>query len=200
MPSGPTPPHGLEITVASGQHPPHGSPAIIGSSETNPPQKTRRSGADCSDDGHSFTRTEIVSVRLIGVRPRPFFVLLSSETPGAILIESVEVSICAEDEAVFNIPVSTSDLVLKKRGDSQILRLTDQQLAVISDHLERGRTVKVTVRYLASERSELKISIVEKDSRHKLRHVIATVALGFAVVSTIKYLSHSDQPTSGRSR
>jgi len=118
--------------------------------------------------------------------------LISSHTPGAILIESVEVSICEEDEPVFNIPVSTSSVVFNKRRDSQVFRLTDQQLAAISEHLEHGDTVKVTVRYLAADQSELKISIIEKDSHHKLRYVLAIIAVGFGVQSVLKHFSHSE--------
>jgi hypothetical protein len=179
------------VTVYSGQHPPHGSPALEGTAGTNPSHKAQRSGSNSSDEAQRFTRTEIVSAQLVGIRPRPFLVLLSSKTPGAILIESVEVSICEDDEPVFNIPVSASSVALKKAGDTQIFRLTHQQLAAISDHLEHGGTIKVTVRYLALEQSELKISIIEKHSHHKLRHLVATVALGLAGMAAIKYLSHS---------
>jgi hypothetical protein len=190
--SGPNPPHGLQVTVFSGPNPPHGTRAFAANAAPNPSQSGQRSASDRSDEAQSFTRAEMVSVRLVGGRPRPFSVFVSSHTRGAILIESVEVSICEEDEPVFNIPVSDSGVVLKKPEDSQVFRLTDQQLAAISEHLEHGDTVKVTVRYLAADRSELKISIIEKEPHHKLRGVVSTIALGFAVVSTIKYLLHSD--------
>jgi hypothetical protein len=192
MPSGRHPPQGLQVTFTSGPHPPQGGTGHVAGAGPNPPHRSQRSASDRFDEAQSFTRTEMVSVRLVGRRPRPFSVFVSSHTRGAILIESVEVSICEEDEPVFNIPVSDSGVVLKKPEDSQVFRLTDQQLAAISEHLEHGDTVKVTVRYLAADRSELKISIIEKEPHHKLRGVVATVALGFAVVSTIKYLLHSD--------
>jgi hypothetical protein len=187
--SGLPPKHGLlHVTVSSGPSPKHGNPALLMAAGQNPGPRAR----DGEPDLQAFTRAEIVSIRLADRKPRPFSVLLWIDTPGAILIESVEVSICEEDEPVFNIPVSTSSVELKRARDSQVFRLTDQQLAAISEHLEQGNTVKVRVRYLAADRSELKISIIEKEPHHKLRGVVATVALGFAVVSTIKYLLHSD--------
>jgi hypothetical protein len=118
--------------------------------------------------------------------------VISSDTPGKILIESVEVSICEEDEPVFNIPVSASSVVLKKPRDSEVFRLTNQQVAAISEHLERGDTVKVTVRYLAEDESELTVSILEKDSHHRFPYVLAMIAVGFAVQSILKRSSHSE--------
>jgi hypothetical protein len=185
--SGPNPPHELQLTVSSGPNPPHGSRALSATAGRNPSQ----SASDGSDESQSFTRADIVSVRLLARKPRPFVILISSER-GKILIESVEVSICDEDEPVFNIPVSTSSVVLKKSRDSEVFRLTDQQLAAISEHLERGETVKVRVRYLAADESELKISIIEKDSHHRLRYVLAMIAVGFAVQSVLKRSSHSE--------
>jgi hypothetical protein len=191
MPSGPIPPHGLQVTVTSGPIPPHGR-ALSGAAGPNPQQSDRRSASDRRNEAESFTRADMVSVRLVGRARHPFSILISSDTPGEILIESVEVSICDEDEPVFNIPVSTSRVVLKKARDSEVFRLTDQQLAAISEHLERGETVKVRVRYLAADESELKISIIEKDSHHRLRYVLAMIAVGFAVQSVLKRSSHSE--------
>jgi hypothetical protein len=188
MPSGPHSPHGLRVTVLSGPNPPHRNPVFAMKVGQNPAPAE----PDPQTEGQPFTRTEVVSIRLERRKPRPFSVLVSSRTPGSILIESVEVAICEEDEPIFNIPVSTSSVVLKKPQDSQVFRLTDQQFEAISEHLEHGHTVKVRVRYTAAESSELTISIIEKHLHHKLRHVLATVALGFAVVSTIKHLVHSD--------
>jgi hypothetical protein len=186
--SGLPPKHGLHVTVNSGPYPKHGNPAH----STTAGQHSAAAEPDHQTEALPFTRTEIVSIRLEVRKPRPFSVLVSSRTPGSILIESVEVAICEEDEPIFNIPVSTSSVVLKKPQDSQVFRLTDQQLEAISEHLEHGHTVKVRVRYTAAESSELTISIIEKHSHHKLQSILATVALGFAVVSTIKHLLRSD--------
>src|SRR5437762_12514042 len=135
MPSGPYPPRGLQLTVFSGPYPPRGGPAPAMSTRGSQ-ESGGRLARDREDDGQRFTRTEIVSVRLANRKPRPFDVLVSIDTPGAILIESVEISICEEDEPVFNIPVSASRIVLKKRGDSHVFRPTNGQFAAISEHLE----------------------------------------------------------------
>src|SRR5438132_12383578 len=103
MPSGPNPPHGQQVTVFSGPNPPHGSRPLAATAGTKPSQSGQRSASDRSDETQSFTRTEMVSVRLVGRRPRPFSVFVSSYTRGAILIESVEVSICQDDEPVGNL-------------------------------------------------------------------------------------------------
>jgi hypothetical protein len=190
MPSGPIPPHGLQVTVTSGPIPPHGR-ALSGAAGPNPQPSHRRSASARPNEAESFTRTEIVSVRLEARRPRPFSIVISTDTPGKILIESVEVSICEEDEPVFNIPVSDSSVVLKKR-DNRVFRLTDQQLAAISEHLEHGNTVKIRVRYLAEDESELTISIIEKDSHHRFPYVLAIIAVGFALQSILKRSSHSE--------
>jgi hypothetical protein len=184
--SGLPPKHGLHVTVSSGPHPKHGNPA-----HSMKAGLSAQAEPDSHTEAQPFSRTEIVSIRLEGRKPHPFSVLISSHTPGSILIESVEVAICEEDEPIFNIPVSPSSVELKKQ-DSQVFRLTDRQLDTIAEHLEHGHTVKVRVRYLAAERSELTISIIEKHSHHKLQAILATVALGFAVVSTIKHLLRSD--------
>jgi hypothetical protein len=191
MPSGTKGPHGLTVTVYSGPNPTNGH-ALAEHAETNPLQSGQPSGSDHSDGAQPFTRSEVVSVRLEGLRPRPFSVLVSTHTPGAILIESVEISICEEDEPVFNIPVSASSVLLNKPGDGQVFRLTDQQLDAISRHLEHGNTIKVRVQYLAADRSELNISIVPKHSHHKLRYVLAMIAVGFTVPALVKQFSHPE--------
>jgi hypothetical protein len=118
--------------------------------------------------------------------------LLSIHTPAEILIKSVEVSIYEDDEPVFNIPVSASSFVLNKSRDSLVLPLTDQQLAAILEHLEHGDTVKVRVQYLPADGSELKISIIGKDSHHRFPYVLAIIAVGFVVQSVLKRSSHSE--------
>lgn len=189
--SGLHPPQGLQVTVASGPHPPQGGPASK-TGEPSSPQTRSRLLSNSPDESQAFTRADLVSVRLEARRPRPFSIVISSDTPGKILIESVEVSICEEDEPVFNIPVSASTVVLNKPRDSRVFHLTDQQLAAISEHLERGNTVKVRVRYLAEEESELTVSIIEKDSHHRFPYVLGIIAIGFAVQSILKRSSRSE--------
>lgn len=185
--SGPNPKHGLSVTVSSGPHPKHGNPRHSKAARGNPAPEAQHS----QSDSDPFSRTEIVSVRLPSRKPHPFSVLVSIHTPGAILIESVEISICEGEETLCNIPVSTSTVELSEVGDSEVFRLTDRQLAAIAEHLEDGSTIKVVVRYLAAERSELKISIIDKDSHHKLGYVLAMVGLGLAVQALTKRLSRS---------
>jgi hypothetical protein len=186
--SGRYPPHGLraEVTVISGPHPPHGNPvhSITGGQHSAPTTPHHQA------DTQRFTRNEIVSLRLVDRKPDRFFVSLSTHTPGEIQIESIEIQVCEDEKPVFNIPVC-SGVRVKKARNAQIFRLTDQQYAAIPEHLRERESVRVTVRYLAAEESELKISIVEKNSHHVLRHVLAIVALGFAVQSVTKHLSRS---------
>ena len=193
--SGLPPKHGLQVTVSSGPHSEPGNPARLMSGGQNPAPVAR----DLQLDSQIFTRIETVSLRLAGRKPRPFSVLVSIHTPGAILIEFVEISIYEEDEPVCNIPISSSSVVLNEPGDNQVFRLTDQQLATIAEHLEHGNTVKVKVRYLAAEQSELTISIIDKDSHHKLGYLVAMVGLGFAVQALIRHWSRSDSRSSIRS-
>lgn len=188
--SGLPPKHGLDVTVSSGPNPKHGNPMLSMTAGQNPASAVRGD----TFDSERFTRREIVSVRLVEVRSRPFSVVLSTDTPGAILIESVEVSVCEDDEPVFNIPVSAASVVLNKPGDSQVFRLTAQQLATVSEHLERGHTVKVRVRYAAAEESELKISIREKESHHKLPYILAIIAAGFGLQSVLSVLPKRSRP------
>jgi hypothetical protein len=181
--SGLPPKHGLlQVTVSSGSNPKQGNPALVRPAGQNPAPAVR----DGELDSQLFTRTETVSVRLTNRRLRPFYVLVSIETLGAILIESVHIAICEDGEPVCNIPISAAGVVLKKRGDSQVFRLTDRQFAAILEHLEDGNTVKVTVQYLAAEQSELKISIIDKKSHHKLGYIVAMLGLGFAAQSILK--------------
>ncbi|MGI8958605.1 MAG: hypothetical protein ACR2IV_02360 [Bryobacteraceae bacterium] len=181
--SGPHPKHGLQVTLSSGPYPKHGNPAHVRAEGQNPAPAARGG----QPDSQSFTRSEIVSVRLANRKPRPFSVLVSSDTPGAILIESVEISICEGDEPVCDIPISASSVVLNKPEDSQVFRLTDRQFATIFEHLEHGNTVKVTVQYLAAEQSELRISIIDKHSHHKLGYLVAMIGVGFAAQSMFKH-------------
>jgi hypothetical protein len=181
--SGLPPKHGsLQVTVSSGPNPKHGNPALAKPAGQNPVPLAR----DAEFDSQRFTRTETVSVRLSNRGLRPFYVLLSIETPGAILIESVHISICEDGDPVCDIPIPPSGVALKKRGDSEVFRPTHKQFAAILEHLERGNTVKVTVKYLAAEESELKISIIDKKSHHKLGYVVAVLGLGFAAQSILK--------------
>jgi hypothetical protein len=181
--SGLPPKHGLlEVSVSSGPNPKHGNPALARPAGQNPAPVAR----DGELDSQRFTCSETVSVRLTNRKLRPFYILVSIETPGAILIESVHIAICEDGEPVCNIPLSAAGIVLKKRGDSQVFRLTDSQFASIPEHLERGNTVEVMVQYLAAEQSELKISIIDKKSRHKLGYTVAILGLGFAAQSILK--------------
>jgi hypothetical protein len=174
--------HSLQVTVSSGPSPKHGNPALSKPAGQNSAPVAR----DRELDSQRFTRTETVSVRLANRRLRPFYVLLSIETPDAILIESVHISICEDGEPVCDVPISAAGVVLKKRGDSQVFRLTDRQFASILEHFERGNAVKVMVEYLAAEQSELKISIIDKKSHHKLGYIVAMLGLGFAAQSILK--------------
>jgi hypothetical protein len=181
--SGLPPKHGsVQVTVSSGPYPKHGNPALSTAAGQNPGPAAR----DVEVDSQLFTRTETVSVRLIDRKPRPFYVLVSIETPGAILIESVHISICEDGEPVCDIPIPPAGVALKKRGDSEVFRPTHKQFAAILEHLERGNTVKVIVQYLAAEESELKISIIDKKSHHKLGYLVAMLGLGFAAQSIRK--------------
>jgi hypothetical protein len=181
--SGYPPKHGsLEVTVSSGPGPKHGNPALSTAAGQNPGSAAR----DVEVDSQLFTRTETVSIRLTDRKPRPFYVLVSIETPGAILIESVHISICEDGDPVCDIPIPPAGVALKKRGDSEVFRPTHKQFAAILEHLERGNTVKVIVKYLAAEESELKISIIDKRSHHKLGYIVAVLGLGFAAQSILK--------------
>jgi hypothetical protein len=186
MPSGRHPPQGLYVTIYSGPHPPQGGRAFTTTAELNRPESGTQSVLSSPDKAQEFTRTETVSVRLTNRRLRPFYVLVSIETPGAILIESVHISICEGGEPVCNIPIPPAGVALKKRGDSQVFPPTHKQFAAILEHLERGNTVKVTVQYLAAEESELKISIIDTKSRHKLGYIVAMLGVGFAAQSILK--------------
>jgi hypothetical protein len=181
--SGPHPPHGLQVTVSSGPQPKHGNPTSSMTTE-HQAEAARR---DRETDAEAFTRRDVVSVRLAERKLHRFFVLVSSETPGEIRIESIEIEVYEDDESVFNIPVSTSGVTLNKRSSHQFFNLTDQQFVAVSEHLRKGNTVRVTVRYVAADQSELKISIVEKDS-HTMRQVLTLVGLGFALPPIIKRL------------
>jgi hypothetical protein len=181
--SGLPPKHGsLQVTVSSGPYPKHGNPARSTAAGQNPGPAAR----DVEVDSQLFTRSETVSVRLIDRKPRQFYVLVSIETPGAILIESVHISICEDGEPVCDIPIPPAGVALKKRGDSEVFRPTHKQFAAILEHLDRGNAVKVIVQYLAAEESELKISIIDKKSHHKLGYVVTMLGLGFAAQSILK--------------
>jgi hypothetical protein len=181
--SGLPPKHGsVQVTVSSGPYPKHGNPALSTAAGHNPGPAAR----EVEVDSQRFTRTETVSVRLADRKLRPFYVLVSIETPGAILIESVHISICEDGEPVCDIPIPPAGVALKKRGDSEVFRPTHKQFAAILEHLERGNTVKVIVQYLAAEESELKISIIDKKSHHRLGYVVAMLGLGFAAQSILK--------------
>jgi hypothetical protein len=188
--SGPHPKHGLSVTVSSGPNPKHGNPGHSKAARENPGPAAQ----DHRGESEPFTRTETVSIRL--VEHKPFSVLVSIHTPGAILIEFVEISIYEGDEPVCNIPISASSVSLNEPGDSELFRLTDRQLDTISEHLEHGNTVKVKVRYLAAERSELTISIIDKECHHKFGWFLAIVGLGFAAKSLLRHFPiRSSAPT-----
>jgi hypothetical protein len=185
--SGLPPKHGLEVTVYSGPYPPHGSPKSATTTGQHGRSGSLRHTMDSAVDEERFTRSEIVSVRLPHRKPRRFSVLVWSQGRGPILIESVSISVCEEDEPVCDIPLSTSSVELEKAGDSQAFRPTDRQFAAIAEHLEHGNTVRITVQYLAAEQSELKISIVDKRCQHKLGYVLAMIGIGFAAPSILKH-------------
>ncbi|MDQ6733316.1 MAG: hypothetical protein M3Z35_04240, partial [Nitrospirota bacterium] len=172
--SGLPPKHGLLVTVSSGPYPKHGNPARSTPAGENPATGTLRHGAD----SEPFTRTETVSVRLPYRKPRRFSVYALLHIQGAILIESVEISIYEEDEKVCDIPISTSSVLLEKQGDSHVFRPTDRQFDTIAEYLEDGKTVAVRVHYLAAEQSELKVGVIDRHCHHKLRYILAIIGLG----------------------
>ncbi|MFL6352427.1 MAG: hypothetical protein ACJ74Z_11335 [Bryobacteraceae bacterium] len=181
--SGLPPKHGLEVTVSSGPYPKHGNPAHSTAARHNPAP----AAPHYERDPEAFTRSESISIRLPDRKPRPFSVFAVLHAPGAVLIELVEISIYEDDEKVCDIPISTSSMLLDKPGDSKVFRLTKRQFAAISEHLEEGETLKVVVHYLAEERSELKIGVVDKHCQHKLAYFLLFVGLGCAVPALTKH-------------
>jgi hypothetical protein len=182
--SGLPPKHGFLVTVNSGPYPKHGNPARSTVAGDNPATETLRHRSD----SEPFTRTEIVSVRLPDRKPHRFSVYALLDRPGPILIESVEISIYEEGEKVCDIRISTSSVLLEKPGDSHVFSPTGRQLDAISEHLEDGITATVRVHYLALERSELKIGVIDKHCRHKLGYILAIIGLGVAAKSIARHL------------
>lgn len=186
--SGLPPKHGLQVTVFSGPYPPHGSPKFATATGQHGASGSLTQTPDHAVDGERFTRSEIVSVRLANRKPRRFSVLVWSEGRGPILIESVSISVCEEDEPVCNIPLSTSSVELEKAGDNQAFRPTDRQFAAIAGHLEHGNTVRIVVHYLAAEQSELNVGVLHKHCQHKLGYLLLLIGLGCAVPALTKHL------------
>jgi hypothetical protein len=181
--SGFPPKHGLLATVSSEPYPNDGNPVRLMAALHNPAP----AAPDYGTDSEPFTRTETVSIRLPDRKPHPFSVYALLHRPGPILIESVEIAIYDEDEKVCDIVISTSSVLLEKPRDSHVFRPTDRQFDAISEHLEDGNTVTVRVHYLARERSELKIGLIDKHGHHKLGYLLLLVALGCAVPALSKH-------------
>jgi hypothetical protein len=182
--SGLPPKHGSLVTVSSEPYPSDGNPARLMAALHNPAP----SSPDYRTDSEPFTRSETVSIRLPDRKPHRFSVYALLDRPGPILIESVEISIYEEGEKVCDIRISTSSVLLEKPGDSHVFSPTGRQLDAVSEHLEHGITATVRVHYLALERSELKIGVLDKHCRHKLGYILAIIGLGVAAKSLTKHL------------
>jgi hypothetical protein len=180
--SGLPPKHGSLVTVSSEPHPSDGNPARLMAALHNPAP----SSPDYRTDSELFARSETVSIRLPDRKPHRFSVYALLHRPGPILIESVEIAIYDDDEKVCDIVISTSSVLLEKPGDSHVFCSTERQFDAISEHLEDGNTTTVRVHYLAPERSELKIGVIDKHCHHKLGWVLALVGLGFAAQSIFR--------------